>query len=134
MQFLEQYWESLLHSRPKRLQSLAQATPGKEAKAAPRRAPPIHLIALPLERVPLASPLASSSKVRLVVCWLTRRFHSDHSPLSLTCHLYQKRLSVPRTNTVNRPSGVRVAAGLLVAVPPRDSHPDQFPLRVTCQR
>src|ERR671912_239522 len=62
MQFLEQHWESLLHSLPKRLQSLAQATPGTEAKAAPRRAPPIHLIALPLERVPLASPLASSSR------------------------------------------------------------------------
>lgn len=71
MQFLEQHWESLRHSLPKRLQSLAQATPGKEAKAAPRRAPPIHLIALPLERVPLASPLASSSKEWLVVCWLT---------------------------------------------------------------
>src|SRR5215211_5822884 len=62
MQFLEQHWESLLHSLPKRLQSSAQAIPGKEANAAPRRAPPIHLIALPLERVPLASPLASSSK------------------------------------------------------------------------
>src|SRR5215208_3126721 len=72
MQFLEQHWESLLHSLPKRLQSLAQATPGKEANAAPRRAPPIHLIALPLERVPVASSFASSSKERLVVCWLTR--------------------------------------------------------------
>jgi hypothetical protein len=41
---------------------LAQATPGKEANAAPRRAPPIHLIALPRERVPVASPLANSSK------------------------------------------------------------------------
>jgi hypothetical protein len=70
-QFLEQHWKSLRHSRPKRLQSLAQATPGKEANAAPRRAPPIHLIALPLERVPVASPFASSSKERLVVCWLT---------------------------------------------------------------
>jgi hypothetical protein len=40
----------------------AQATPGMEAKAAPRRAPPIHLIALPLESVPFASPLANSSK------------------------------------------------------------------------
>src|SRR5215208_2743094 len=62
MQFLEQHWESLLHSLPKRLQSSAQAIPGKEANAAPRRAPPIHLIALPLERVPLASPFASWSK------------------------------------------------------------------------
>src|SRR5215212_5559369 len=67
-QFFEQHWESLLHSLPKRLQSLAQATPGMEAKAAPRRAPPIHLIALPLERVPLASPLASSSKELCAVC------------------------------------------------------------------
>jgi hypothetical protein len=32
-QFPEQHWESLLHSRPKLLQSsLAKATPGKEAK------------------------------------------------------------------------------------------------------
>src|SRR5215212_710427 len=71
MQFLEQHCESLLHALPKRLQSLAQATPGTEAKAAPRRAPPIHLRALPLERVPVASPLARSSKDWLVVCWLT---------------------------------------------------------------
>ena len=76
MQFFEQHWESLLHSLPKRLQSLAQATPGTEAKAAPRRAPPIHLIALPLESVPVASPLARSSKDRLVVCWLTCCPHS----------------------------------------------------------
>jgi hypothetical protein len=61
-QFLEQHWESLRHSRPNRLQSLAQATPGTKANAAPRRAPPIHLMALPLERVPVASPFASSSK------------------------------------------------------------------------
>jgi hypothetical protein len=65
MQFFEQHWESLLHSRPKRLQSLAQAIPGTtKANAAPRSAPPIYLIALPLERVPVASPLASSSKER----------------------------------------------------------------------
>jgi hypothetical protein len=38
----------------------------------PTRAAPISLSALPRESVPLASPLASSSKVRLVVCWLTR--------------------------------------------------------------
>jgi hypothetical protein len=62
MQFFEQHWESLLHSLPKRLQSSAQATPGTEAKAAPRRAPPTNLRALPLERVPLARPFASSSK------------------------------------------------------------------------
>jgi hypothetical protein len=63
MQFLEQHWESLLHSLPKPLQSSsAKATPGTEASAAPRRAPPTNLIALPLERVPVASPFASSSK------------------------------------------------------------------------
>ena len=62
MQFLEQHWESLLHSLPKRLQSSAQATPGTEANAAPRRAPLTNLIALPLEKWPFASPLASSSK------------------------------------------------------------------------
>jgi hypothetical protein len=42
--------------------SLAQATPGTEAKAAPTRAPLIHLSALPLEMVPSARPQASSSK------------------------------------------------------------------------
>jgi hypothetical protein len=40
----------------------AQATPGKEAKAAPTRAPPTNLSAWRLETLPLASPLASSSK------------------------------------------------------------------------
>ena len=40
----------------------AHAMPGKEAKAPPTSAPPSNLSALPLERVPLASPLASSSK------------------------------------------------------------------------
>src|SRR5215213_3194635 len=61
-QFLEQHWESLRHSLPKCLQPSAQATPGTEANAAPRRAPPTNLIALPLETVPVASSLASSSK------------------------------------------------------------------------
>ena len=80
-------WRSLVlrftHLSPQRVcpsehrsSSLAQATPGTEAKAAPRRAPPIHLIALPLERVPVARPLASSSKDWLVVCWLTCCPHS----------------------------------------------------------
>ena len=56
-QFLEQHWESLLHSLPKRLQSSsAKATPGKETSAAPRRAPPTNLSALPLERVLLRAP------------------------------------------------------------------------------
>ena len=40
MQFLEQHWESLRHSLPKRLQSLAQATPGMEPKALRTRSPP----------------------------------------------------------------------------------------------
>ena len=71
MQFLEQHWESLLHSRPKRLQPSAQATPGMDANAPPTRATPISRSALPLERVPVASPLASSSKDWLVVCRLT---------------------------------------------------------------
>ena len=44
-----------------------QAAPGKEAKAPPTRAPPSNLSALPLERVPLASPLANSSKDEVVV-------------------------------------------------------------------
>jgi hypothetical protein len=43
-------------------QGAAKATPGMEASAPPRRAAPINLSALPRERVPLASPLASSSK------------------------------------------------------------------------
>ena len=72
-QFLEQHWESLRHLRPKPLQSSssAKATPGKEANAPPTRAAPINLMALPRERVPLASPLASSSKEWLEVSWLT---------------------------------------------------------------
>jgi hypothetical protein len=40
----------------------AHATPGTEANTPPRRALPIHLSALRLVRVPLASPLANSSK------------------------------------------------------------------------
>jgi hypothetical protein len=40
----------------------AQAIPGTAANAPPMRAAPIHLSALPLDTVPLASPLASSSK------------------------------------------------------------------------
>jgi hypothetical protein len=50
---------------------LAQARPGMEASVPPRRAAPISLSALPRDSVPLASPLASSSKVRLAVSWLT---------------------------------------------------------------
>jgi len=68
-QFLEQHWRSLRHLRPKPLQSSsAKAVPGTEANAPPTRAAPISLSALPLERVPLANPLVSSSKALSVVC------------------------------------------------------------------
>ena len=50
---------------------LAQAMPGMEASTPPTRVAPINLSALPRERLPLASPLASSSKERLDVSWLT---------------------------------------------------------------
>jgi hypothetical protein len=70
MHLLEQHWESLLHSLPKRLQSSsAQATPGKEAKAAPRRAPPIHLIALPLERCLLQAPWQARLRNSVSFVW-----------------------------------------------------------------
>src|SRR3712207_2726808 len=45
----------------------ARATPGMAASAPPRRAAPINRRALPRERVPLASSLASSSKARSLV-------------------------------------------------------------------
>src|SRR5215208_2336586 len=52
----------------------AAATPPRpsDASVPPTRAAPINLIALPREMLPLASPLVSSSKERLEVCWLTR--------------------------------------------------------------
>src|SRR5207244_1451155 len=43
----------------------------------------------------------------------------------------------PRANTTRPPGSLRAASGSLVAPPggaPTDSHPDQLPLRVTCQR
>jgi len=64
-------WRSLVrrftHLSPQRVcpsehRSSAQATPGTEPRALPTRAAPINLSALPRERVPLATPLASSSK------------------------------------------------------------------------
>jgi len=73
-------WRSFLlrftHLSPQRVcpsehRSAAHATPGTEPKALPTRRPPINLRALPRDREPLARALASSSKVRLVVCWLT---------------------------------------------------------------
>src|SRR5215208_7410525 len=74
-------WRSLVlrftHLSPQRVcpsehrSSSAQATPGTEPNAAPRRAPPINLSTLRRERESLASALASSSKERLVVSLLT---------------------------------------------------------------
>jgi hypothetical protein len=48
--------------RPRPSGGAAQATPEMEATAAPTRAAPMSRSALPRERVPSASPLASSSK------------------------------------------------------------------------
>jgi hypothetical protein len=52
--------QHLTHSRLPPLS--AQATPGIEAKAPPTKAAPSNLSALPLERVPLATSFANSSK------------------------------------------------------------------------
>src|SRR5215203_5115627 len=60
-----------LHLAPPGLSLAPQAMPGMEASVPPRMAAPISLSALLRERVPLASPLVSSSKVRLAVSWLT---------------------------------------------------------------
>jgi hypothetical protein len=49
----------------------APAIPGMEASVPPTRAAPINLSALPRVRLPLASPLVSSSKEWFEVCWLT---------------------------------------------------------------
>jgi hypothetical protein len=56
------HWWLWLHLAPSGLLGLAQAMPGMEASAPPTRAAPINLSALLRERVPLASPLVSSSK------------------------------------------------------------------------
>jgi hypothetical protein len=68
-----QHWLFLVQCFPLRLQpgGSAAATPPSDASVPPRRAAPISLSALPREMLPLASALASSSKERLVVCWLT---------------------------------------------------------------
>jgi hypothetical protein len=55
------HWWLWLHFPPAGL-GLAQAIPGMEASEPPTRAAPINLSALPREMLPLASPLASSSK------------------------------------------------------------------------
>jgi hypothetical protein len=73
-QLLLQHCSSFLHVFPLRLQpggSAAASPMPTDASAPPTRAAPINLSALPRESVPLASPLATSSKERLVVCWLT---------------------------------------------------------------
>src|SRR5215212_6638337 len=70
-----QHWLLLLHFFPLRLQSSfspwsssswAAATPPmpRDASVPPTRAAPINLSALPREMLPLASPIASSSKER----------------------------------------------------------------------
>ena len=68
-----QHCLSFLHFFPVGLQrSSAAASPmPNDPSVPPRRAAPINLSALPRERVPLASPLVSSSKERLVASWLT---------------------------------------------------------------
>jgi hypothetical protein len=57
-------WLARLHFLPLGFRCLAQAMPGMEASALPTSAPPINLTTLRRERVPLARPLASSSKER----------------------------------------------------------------------
>jgi hypothetical protein len=69
----------LLQFFPLRLQPGGSAPASRmpsDASVPPTRAAPINLSALPRESVPLASPLASSSKERLVVSWLTCCPHS----------------------------------------------------------
>src|SRR5688500_3119713 len=64
-QFSLQHCASFLHDFPLRLQppGAAAASPmPTDARAPPTRAAPINLSALPREMLPLASPLASSSK------------------------------------------------------------------------
>jgi hypothetical protein len=57
----EQHWVLAVHLLKGCLHA-AQAAPGMEAKAPPTKAAPSIRSALPRERVPLASPLARSSK------------------------------------------------------------------------
>ena len=69
-----QHCVSLLHAFPLRLQPIGSAPASpmpNDASVPPRRAAPINLSALLLVMLPLASPLASSSKEWLEVCWLT---------------------------------------------------------------
>jgi hypothetical protein len=69
-----QHCVSFLHFFPLRLQPIGAAAASPmptDASVPPRRAAPINLSALPRVMLPLASPLASSSKERSEVCWLT---------------------------------------------------------------
>src|SRR5215216_3506521 len=72
-----QHCVSLLHAFPLRLQpgrSAAASPMPSDASPPPARAAPINSSALPRERVPLASPLASSSKMlSLVPLAISRR-------------------------------------------------------------
>src|ERR671921_1292548 len=62
---LLQHWWFFLHFLLRGLHSSsAAATPPSDPSAPPTRAAPINLSALPRERLPLDSPLASSSKER----------------------------------------------------------------------
>ena len=70
MQFLEQHWESLRHSRPKRLQSSsAQATPGTEAKAASGGRHPSTLWPCLWRGCPLRAPWLARLRNALSFVW-----------------------------------------------------------------
>jgi hypothetical protein len=70
-----QHTLSFVQCFPLRLQpggSAAASQMPSDASVPPTRAAPISLSALPREMLPLARPVASSSKERLEVSWLTR--------------------------------------------------------------
>ena len=69
-----QHWLFLVQCFPLRLQPIGSAPASpmpNEASVPPTRAAPINLSALPRVMLPLASPLARSSKEWLEVSWLT---------------------------------------------------------------
>ena len=83
----------------------ASATFGVKGSRPPTRAAPNNLSALPRESVPLASPLASSSKVRLVVPWLTcAPFPKGRSSL-LPHHAVRRPGYLPKLALSRRPLG-----------------------------
>jgi hypothetical protein len=83
----------------------ASATFGVKGSRPPTRAAPNNLSALPRESVPLASPLASSSKVRLVVPWLTcAPFPKGRSSL-LPHHAVRRPGYLPKLALCRRPLG-----------------------------